>query len=103
MSEIIEDVDEQMNYDNCYEEEDEDRNDKEEDETILKERKEKFLSLLRLNTEESLRGIEIYGNIMTRSIIEPVYREGVHVGTSFSVEEIRIDDEIKAQLKEMGI
>jgi len=56
-----------------------------------------------LNTEESLRGIEIYGNVMSRSSIEPVYRDGVRVGTRFEVENIRIDKEIKEQLKEIGL
>jgi len=75
----------------------------EENKEELNKRKEKILSLLRLNTEESLRGIEIYGNVMSRSSIEPVYRDGVRVGTRFEVENIRIDKEIKEQLKEIGL
>ena len=75
----------------------------EEEKEAIKKRKEKFISLLRLNTEESLRGMEIYGNILSRSVLEPIYRDNVRVGTSFIVEEIRIDEEIMAQLKEIGL
>lgn len=74
-----------------------------EDTKELKKRKEKILSLLRLNTEESLRGIQIYGNIISRAFVEPVYRDGIRVGTSFSVENIRIDEEIEEQLKKIGL
>ncbi len=80
--------------------------DEKEDEEVLKKRKEKFLSLLRLNTEESLNGMAIEGNRVIRAFVEPVYSEGpnpVRIGTSFSVESIEIDGEIEEQLKEMGI
>lgn len=103
---IIEDAAEQMYYahnpDN-YKHNEEDENN---DSITIKERKEKFLSLLRLNNEESLRGFEIEGNFISRAVLEPVYSEGqnpVRTGTRFYVETIRIDDEIEAQLKKMGI
>jgi len=98
---IIEDDDDEEEY----EEEEEDEEEKYDEATKedLKKRKEKFLELLRQNTEESLRGMEIYRKTMSRAVVEPVYRDGVRVGTTFSVESIRIDEEIEAQLKEMGL
>ena len=111
---IIEDAKEQMYYahnpDNYYnydiQDQDEDYEIDEEDSITIKERKEKFLSLLRLNNEESLRGFEIEGNFISRAVSEPVYSEGsnpVRTGTRFYVETLQIDDDIEAQLKKMSI
>ena len=75
----------------------------EEEKEERKKRKEKFMSLLCLNTEESLRGMKIYGDILSRATLEPIYRDGVRVGTSFIVEEIRIDEEITNLLKEIEL